>query len=79
MDRGFVTEPKHGFEGSFLGDVTRLPSDAKLECKICWWLYDPALGDPDSEIAAGTQFADLPAHWSCPVCDAPRDHFLVLL
>lgn len=29
------------FEGSYLGDAGRLPADARLECKICWWVYDP--------------------------------------
>ena len=29
------------FEGSYLGDRSRLPAHAKLECKICWWVYDP--------------------------------------
>ena len=23
-----------------------LDDDARLECRICWYLYDPALGDP---------------------------------
>ncbi|MEY4578897.1 MAG: hypothetical protein RL701_3600 [Pseudomonadota bacterium] len=73
-----MSEPTRGFEGSFLGDNTRLPENAKLECKICWWLYDPALGDPEHEVAPGTQFANLPSHWCCPQCDAVREQFLVL-
>jgi rubredoxin len=58
-----------------LGD---LRPDARLECKICWWVYDPALGDAQWQIAPGTPFADLPAHWRCPNCDAPPDQFLLL-
>ena len=38
------------FEGSYLGDRQRLPLDARLECKICWWVYDPAEGDPANAI-----------------------------
>ena len=34
-----------GFEGSYLGDRARLPAAARLECKICWWVYDPAQGN----------------------------------
>ncbi len=29
-------------------------------CTICDYIYDPALGDPDSGIAPGTCFNDLP-------------------
>ena len=25
-----------GFEGSYLGDRSRLAADSRLECKICW-------------------------------------------
>jgi len=66
------------FEGSYLGDRTRLPAAARLECKICWWVYDPAEGDAQWQIAPGTPFADLPAHWRCPQCDGAADQFLVL-
>jgi len=51
---------------------------ARRECKICWHVYDPALGDEVWQIPAGTAFERLPAHWRCPVCDAAKDGFLVL-
>jgi rubredoxin len=52
---------------------------ARLECKICWQVYDPALGDPLVwQIPPGTPFAELPAHWTCPNCSATKDQFLVL-
>ena len=67
-----------GFEGSYLGDRARLPAGARLECKICWWVYDPAFGDPVWQVPAGTAFVDLPAHWRCPRCDGEADQFMVL-
>jgi rubredoxin len=52
---------------------------ARLECKICWQVYDPAHGDPLVwQIPPGTPFADLPAHWTCPNCSATKDQFLAL-
>lgn len=66
------------FEGSYLGDRARLPADARLECKICWWVYDPAIGDPVWQIAPGVTFVELPAHWRCPTCDGDADQFMVL-
>ena len=66
------------FEGSYLGDAAKLASGTRLECKICWWVFDPALGDPVWQVAPGTPFAALPAHWRCPQCDGAADQFMVL-
>jgi len=62
------------FEGSFL-DVK---PDDRLECGICWWVYDPAEGDPLGQVAPGTPFSRLPTEWTCPNCDAPKYKFLVV-
>ncbi|MDD2662626.1 MAG: rubredoxin [Dechloromonas sp.] len=62
------------FEGSFL-DVQ---PDDRLECGICWWVYDPAVGDETRNVPPGTPFAALPDDWCCPGCDAPRYKFMVL-
>ena len=50
----------------------------RYECGVCWQLYDPVLGDPVWQVAPGTPFEALPAHWSCPVCATERDRFLEL-
>lgn len=44
-------------------------------CTVCAHLYDPEQGDPDSGIAPGTSFADIPDDWVCPVCGATKDQF----
>jgi rubredoxin len=44
-------------------------------CTICQWVYDPAQGDPDSGIAPGTPFEDLPDDWTCPECGVGKDQF----
>ncbi|MBM4448833.1 MAG: rubredoxin, partial [Chloroflexi bacterium] len=33
---------------------------ARYECSVCGYIYDPAQGDPDSNIPAGTPFEKLP-------------------
>ena len=48
---------------------------AKDVCDLCGYEYDPANGDPDSGIAAGTAFEDLPADWVCPLCGAGKEDF----
>ena len=79
-DRASIAQPKgfDGFEGSYLGNREVLNAGSRLECKICWWVYDPALGDPQWQVQPGTPFADLPSHWRCPNCDCEPDQFLLL-
>ncbi len=47
----------------------------KYVCTVCGYIYDPAKGDPDSGIAAGTAFEDIPNDWVCPICGAGKDAF----
>jgi rubredoxin len=47
----------------------------KWECLACGYIYDPAEGDPDSDIAPGTSFEDLPDDWLCPECGVGKDMF----
>ncbi len=47
----------------------------KYVCTVCGYVYDPAVGDPESDIAPGTAFDDLPDDWVCPVCGADQDQF----
>jgi rubredoxin len=50
----------------------------KYICDVCGWVYDPEIGDPDSGIAPGTAFADIPDDWECPECGVGKDDFSVL-
>ena len=53
-------------------------NDVKMQkyvCQVCGYVYDPAVGDPDSGVAPGTAFEDLPDDWVCPVCGAAKDQF----
>jgi rubredoxin len=49
----------------------------KYVCKLCGYVYDPAVGDPDNNIPPGTSFEKLPATWLCPVCGAGKEEFEV--
>lgn len=44
-------------------------------CDACGWVYDPAVGDPDGGIPAGTPFEDIPNDWVCPLCGLGKDAF----
>lgn len=47
----------------------------KYVCNVCGYVYDPAKGDPDHGIAAGTSFADIPDDWVCPDCGVGKSDF----
>ncbi|MDR3258296.1 MAG: rubredoxin [Fusobacteriaceae bacterium] len=47
----------------------------KYECKVCGYIYDPAIGDPDNGVAAGTAFENLPKDWVCPLCGVAIEEF----
>jgi flavin reductase (DIM6/NTAB) family NADH-FMN oxidoreductase RutF/rubredoxin len=47
----------------------------KYKCTVCGYIYDPEKGDPDGGIDPGTEFADLPDDWVCPVCGVSKDQF----
>ncbi|GAB6140841.1 rubredoxin [Methylosoma difficile] len=47
----------------------------KYECVVCGYIYDEALGDPDSGIEPGTVWADVPDDWFCPDCRVGKEDF----
>lgn len=49
----------------------------KWQCIACGWIYDPELGDPDSDVEPGTAFEDIPDDWVCPLCGVGKEDFEV--
>ena len=47
----------------------------KYICSVCGTVYDPAKGDPDHGVPAGTAFEDLPETWRCPKCKQKKEKF----
>ena len=44
-------------------------------CHACGYIYNEAEGDPDSGLAAGTRFCDIPEDWACPLCGVTKSDF----
>lgn len=44
-------------------------------CNVCGYIYNPEDGDPDSGVAPGTAFEDIPDDWVCPVCGVGKSDF----
>jgi len=49
-------------------------SSMKYEC-VCGYVYNEEKGDPDSGIAPGTKWADVPDDFVCPVCGIDKSGF----
>lgn len=47
----------------------------KYVCNVCGYVYDPAQGDSEGNIPAGTAFEDIADDWCCPICGASKDNF----
>ena len=45
-------------------------------CNTCGYIYNEADGDPDSGLAAGTRFDDIPDDWYCPLCGVSKADFV---
>lgn len=67
------------------GEMVKIkrPTPKKVEpdwdyyvCNGCGYEYDPGLGDPQGEIAAGTLFDKIPEDWVCPSCGEEKDKFI---
>ena len=56
-------------------EVAAKKATGKYVCSVCGYVYDPAVGDPENGIPAGTAFEDLPADWHCPRCRQGKDKF----
>ena len=47
-------------------------------CRVCGYIYDEALGDPDDGLPPGTRFEDIPDDWECPDCGVSKSDFELL-
>ena len=44
-------------------------------CDVCNYIYDPAKGDPEHGIPAGTPWEQVPDTWTCPWCNLGKSFF----
>lgn len=50
----------------------------KYSCDYCSYVYDPEKGDPESGVAPGTAWEDVPADWLCPLCGVGKENFTAI-
>ncbi|WP_271411239.1 FAD-dependent oxidoreductase [Pseudomonas sp. Q1-7] len=56
-----------------MSDATR--AWRQFICRACGLIYDEEMGDPDSGLAPGTRFEDIPDDWECPLCGVTKLDF----
>ncbi len=44
-------------------------------CLICGFVYNEEAGEPETGIAPGTRWDDVPLSWRCPDCGAGKEDF----
>jgi len=47
-------------------------------CDACGYIYNEADGDPDSGLAPGTRYEDIPEDWQCPLCGLSKGDLRLL-
>ena len=47
-------------------------------CTVCQWVYDPAQGEPNQQVAPGTPWADVPNAFLCPECGLGKEVFEII-
>jgi rubredoxin-NAD+ reductase len=47
-------------------------------CDACGYIYNEAEGDPDSGLAPGTRYEDIPDDWMCPLCGLSKSDLRLL-
>ncbi len=76
VKRGFTPKSAPSYqEAKPAQPQTASPIIPKYKCGVCGYIYDPAVGDIDNGIKAGTPFEANKADWSCPVCGADKSQF----
>ncbi len=81
---GFLTSIEHHHANQYTEALEALDGKeaaakktaGKWICRQCSMIYDPVMGDPDSGIAPGTAFEDIPEDWHCPICGAQKKLFV---
>jgi len=47
----------------------------KYLCTVCGYIYDEEAGEPESGIAPGTKWEDVPDDYLCPLCKLGKEVF----
>ncbi|CNI32178.1 anaerobic nitric oxide reductase flavorubredoxin [Yersinia mollaretii] len=69
-----ITLPQNGVEKSRAHTEVAV-SMQSMQCSVCQWIYDPALGEPLQDVAPGTGWENVPEYFLCPECGLGKSVF----
>jgi anaerobic nitric oxide reductase flavorubredoxin len=55
--------------------VAQFNADSSMLCTVCQWVYDPAQGEPNQDVAPDTAWSEVPDYFLCPECGLGKDVF----
>ncbi|NPE60998.1 anaerobic nitric oxide reductase flavorubredoxin [Dickeya dadantii] len=55
--------------------VSTSQDNDRMQCSVCQWIYDPAIGEPMQDVTPGTPWSDVPDSFLCPECGLGKDVF----
>lgn len=61
-----------------MSDVGGMAEFRRWVCDACGYIYNEAEGDPDSGLAPGTRYEDIPEDWMCPLCGLSKSDLRLL-
>ena len=77
LDNGEAKKPAPPREKMRKATILKEPSPfPTYVCNGCGYEYDPAIGDEEGGVGAGTLFEALPEEWICPLCGEEKDSFV---
>lgn len=47
----------------------------RYQCTVCGHIYYEKDGDPDTGVAPGTRWEDVPEDWRCPECGTVKSDY----
>lgn len=59
------------------GNLTAEESQCYV-CKLCGWVYDPRVGNPEQGVEKNTPFISVQNDWLCPICGAAKTNFKIV-
>ncbi|NMM64974.1 High molecular weight rubredoxin [Clostridium sp. P21] len=75
IKRGKILKPAVSYDENKVESINATSDMPQYICSVCGYIYDPAVGDPDSGILPGTLFENIPDNWTCPICGVTKDNF----
>lgn len=76
LDNGEAKKPAPPMKKMKRAVPKAVPSWKRYVCNGCGYEYDPAVGDPESDVRPGTLFEALPEEWTCPECGEEKAEFI---